>query len=192
MSWNIEWNGWTCSVCQERNTCLVSKWHPGGAWKHFSRSKIHYFISMKNCTEPRPILNNILRSWNIGLLHVKQENIPFKKYESPFFLFKATLSVSKETLGKSVYLFEDCLVRMESEEGLLHADPARLDKVHWNKSITGWDHLPINRLLWFPRFRAFCSPGNYLQPCISKSYFLLFVCFLFSLMLSLKEFAFLS
>lgn len=79
MSWSTEGNVCKCSACQEKTTCLVPKWSLGGPWNFFSRSKAHNFFSMQNCTEPRPIPNNIITSWNIRQLYFKQENIPSKK-----------------------------------------------------------------------------------------------------------------
>lgn len=49
------------------------------------------------------------------------------KQESPFFLSKAILSISKEAQGKSANLFKDCLVRLKSE--LLQPDPVRLKEI---------------------------------------------------------------
>ena len=42
------------------------------------------------------------------------------------FVSQAMFFISQETQGKSGYLLKDCLLRgMESEEVLLHPDPAR-------------------------------------------------------------------
>lgn len=128
--WNIDWNVWKCSACQERTPCPVSKWPPGGAWIFFFfQIQNSLFHQCAECTEPRPILNSIIDPeilvnyiLNGRLFHSRNRKFPISSPRQ----YSLSLRTPKE---KSVYLFKDCLVRMESEEGLLQPDPGRLGEI---------------------------------------------------------------
>lgn len=184
MSWNIEQNVWKYSVSQENATYLLSR---GLQIPKLQLFLVHRIVQSQ-AQFSTILLDPVMSNWNIiSILHFKQENIPFKKQESPCFLPKSiTLFISNGTQRKSGYLLKDCLESMESEEGLLQPEPVRLDEVCRNTCTIDRDLLK-KQMIWLPRFRASFSSGHQLQSYVFNLWLL---CGYFSLRLSCKDFAY--
>lgn len=148
----------------------------------FSRSISHNFISVQNCTEPRPILNSSVRPWcQTGILvyYILNRRIfHLRNRKSPCFFSKAI--ISKETQGKWTYLWKDCLLRKEPGERYLYLDLVRPYEACWEISAMDWDHLLKNRFLCFldsgplSVLSTTCNPMSLICVC-----YCLLTCFLF-------------